>query len=821
MTHSYEILNFEANTPFRCRIHQIGHIGSHFHEYFEIIFILSGYCNITVEEQLYKLRPDDILIVESHTLHELHASDCVYVSVQLDQTSLEKNFANPLHPKFECNSQIPGKEKAFGQMRHLIALIVKNNADQRTGYELRNWIYVYQLMDILFTNFHVERSAALDKKNYRYATRMSEITHIVKEHYMEDLSLSALADMLHLSSPYLSKFFMDQFGMNYLSYLTEVRINHAVHELVHTEKNIEEISADSGFPNSHAFTKAFKKKYDMLPSAYRRSQLISETNTEKLPSLEQHDYMLGLKKHLETEWSETIVIPSVSTKGEFWLSSSTKSLSHTWKNVASVGQASDILLSDIQEMLRRLQSEIGYKYLFFNGIFSDDMHLYTVDDNNKPYYNFTYVDKVLDFLLKINMKPFMQLTYMPSALAKYPWNILFQHLVSEPKDNKLWCELVYTFMEHIISRYGIEEILTWKFSVWHQPDTPFRLYGFENNNDFFAFYQKTFQTVKGFNNDICFGLPATFYLNEQAHSNWYLTLLKWACEHECAPDFISFSFYDVKLSTGSNESRSTFGFVDPLVLNSQTNGLKEFIANVKQDLQTCGAQQIPIYVCEWNNTPSQQDLLNDTCYKSCYIVKNILENYDKLCGISYWSLTDLMTEAPLPDKLLYGGLGLFTKNGMPKPSYYSFCILNQLGDEFIAKGDNWYATRTSKDIRIIAYHYKHITPLYCTGERFDMTENDRYTMFEPSETLELNLQIHDMEDKEYMVTEYVLNRESGSLYDAWVKMGCIDPQSEQEMKLLGLKSIPSILKSKKAASEGTLTLKLRLDLLEVRLVIIK
>jgi xylan 1,4-beta-xylosidase len=102
-----------------------------------------------------------------------------------------------------------------------------------------------------------------------------------------------------------------------------------------------------------------------------------------------------------------------------------------------------------------------------------------------------------------------------------------------------------------------------------------------------------------------------------------------------------------------------------------------------------------------------------------------------------------------------------------------------------------------------------------------MTETDRYTMFEPSETLELNLQIHDMENKEYMVTEYVLNRESGSLYDAWVKMGCIDPQSEQEMKLLGFKSIPSILKSKKAASEGTLTLRLRLDLLEVRLIIIK
>jgi beta-xylosidase len=243
-------------------------------------------------------------------------------------------------------------------------------------------------------------------------------------------------------------------------------------------------------------------------------------------------------------------------------------------------------------------------------------------------------------------------------------------------------------MEHIISRYGIEEILQWKFSAWHLPDTPSRLYGFDAEKDFFVFYQKTFLTVKEFDSRICFGLPTTFYLNEHDHSNWYLTLLKWSLEHKCEPDFVSFSFYDVKLTTGRNSSLSTFGFVDSLVLN-------------------------------------------DTCYKSCYIVKNILENYDKLDGLSYWSLTDLMTEAPLPDALLYGGLGLFTKNGLPKASYYALCILRQLGDTFLAKGDGWFATKTSKDIRIMTYHYKHITALYSMGERFDMTYNNRYALRDP------------------------------------------------------------------------------------------
>jgi xylan 1,4-beta-xylosidase len=147
---------------------------------------------------------------------------------------------------------------------------------------------------------------------------------------------------------------------------------------------------------------------------------------------------------------------------------------------------------------------------------------------------------------------------MPSALAKHPWNMVFHHLVSEPKELALWCDLVSAFMEHVVSRYGIEEILQWKFSVWHLPDTPFRLYGFEQDKDFFVFYQKTFQTVKQFDRQICFGLPTTFYLNEYEHANWYLTLLQWSMEHQCIPDFVSFSFYDVKLTTGRNQSRSTF-----------------------------------------------------------------------------------------------------------------------------------------------------------------------------------------------------------------------------------------------------------------------
>ena len=259
MAQTYEISRFESNMPIRCYIHHIGHIAMHAHDFFEIIFILSGECSLNMDNHLYQLREDDVIIVEHHIPHELRSSECVYASVQLDQISLENHFSVPIHPTFECNSQISGKEKAYDQLRTKIAQIIKNNADKVFGYEIKNWIYVWELMEILYLNFRVDRSEAAEKRTYRYESRVYEISKIIKEHYTEDLTLSSLADMLHLSVPYLSKFFLEHFGVNFLTYLTQLRIKTAVFDLTNTEKTIEMIAVDAGFPNSNAFTSAFKK----------------------------------------------------------------------------------------------------------------------------------------------------------------------------------------------------------------------------------------------------------------------------------------------------------------------------------------------------------------------------------------------------------------------------------------------------------------------------------------------------------------------------------------------------------------------------------
>ncbi len=180
-----------------------------------------------------------------------------------------------------------------------------------------------------------------------------------------------------------------------------------------------------------------------------------------------------------------------------------------------------------------------------------------------------------------------------------------------------------------------------------------------------------------------------------------------------------------------------------------------------------------------------------------------------------------MGEAPQPKELFFGGLGLFTANGIPKASYHVFPLLRALGDTLLGTGEGWFVTRRGDDFQILLYHYRHFSRLYAKGERFDMTFTDRYTPFSPEQMLDVHLSIRDAGDAEYMVTETSVSRRSGSSFDQWVAMGAVEPEAQSELENLAARSVPTISKYVLSAENGTLRLDAMLDLLEVRLIEIR
>ena len=99
------------------------------------------------------------------------------------------------------------------------------------------------------------------------------IIRYLQEHLDKEISLNILADEFHLSSQYISQLFKSEIGVNFLAYLTSIRMERAKKLLLATSLSIGEISEKCGYADYRVFTKAFKKEEGSIPSQYRRNFL--------------------------------------------------------------------------------------------------------------------------------------------------------------------------------------------------------------------------------------------------------------------------------------------------------------------------------------------------------------------------------------------------------------------------------------------------------------------------------------------------------------------------------------------------------------------
>ena len=123
----------------------------------------------------------------------------------------------------------------------------------------------------------VSSAAEPEKQEERAITG---ITRYLQEHLAEEISLSVLAEQFHLNPQYISQLFKSEIGVNFLVYLTNIRMEKAKKLLLSTALSIAEVAEQSGYGDYRVFTKVFKKSEGVTPSQYRREFLDSaDTNT--------------------------------------------------------------------------------------------------------------------------------------------------------------------------------------------------------------------------------------------------------------------------------------------------------------------------------------------------------------------------------------------------------------------------------------------------------------------------------------------------------------------------------------------------------------
>ncbi|HYO20891.1 MAG TPA: hypothetical protein VER36_00710, partial [Flavisolibacter sp.] len=212
-----------------------------------------------------------------------------------------------------------------------------------------------------------------------------------------------------------------------------------------------------------------------------------------------------------------LLVPAL-LKAESWLPSTAfntpinarakgEAFKHFWSKCAGAGRACEGLRAGWLEQLKLAKEHCGFEYLRFHGLFHDDMFVYK-EVNGNPVYNWQYIDELFDRMLEIGIKPFVELGFMPKALASGErTQFWWKGNVSAPSDYNKWATLVGEFTKHCMSRYGLPEVKTWYFEVWNEPNL--RAFWDASKSEYFQLYKVSVNAIKAIDKNLRVGGPAT------------------------------------------------------------------------------------------------------------------------------------------------------------------------------------------------------------------------------------------------------------------------------------------------------------------------
>jgi xylan 1,4-beta-xylosidase len=336
-------------------------------------------------------------------------------------------------------------------------------------------------------------------------------------------------------------------------------------------------------------------------------------------------------------------------------------LSHFWEHTVGSDHAPIALRADWQRQLQRCHNELGFQYVRFHGLLSDDMGT-VVPAKNRLLYSFFNADKVFDFLLSIGMKPFVELSFMPTALASGTKTVFkYQANVTPPRDYKQWATLIQKLVKHWVQRYGVSEVREWFFEVWNEPNL--KSFWTGTQRDYFKLYRYTAEVIKKVDASLRVGGPAT------AKSQWIEEFVEFCDRNKVPADFITTHYYP---TDGFESDADT----EVQLFKSQRGIMRE----VAQDTRR-RARGRPVYYTEWNSSSDSRDPLHDESYAAAFAAATIMESKGLAEGYSFWTFSDIFEETYFPSFPFHGGFGLLSLHGIPKPTYRAFELLHDIGTE--------------------------------------------------------------------------------------------------------------------------------------------
>lgn len=774
---------------------------THFHQDLEIIYVLDGVVEIEIETEIYELKKGDFLLVNANKRHALRkkGGELLLASFQINFSMLSE-YLGTNQILFWCNT-IVDKSEAYDQLRRVLDRILNRfYKKEKEGALYLNSIY-YEALYLLANYFMIKSDdSRLKEQASPDNSRVFEIQNYVQSNYQKQISLNDLAKKLYLSNAYLSKYIKKRFGLSFLEYVNNIRLFHAVDELLYSEKKITRIALDNGFATTASFNKAFKDIYSMTPSAYRSS--IQKKEKEVVPEQEEVE---RIEKRVKDYLAGVVAVPDdVATKNMNVITvdaKQTTELEHCWSEIINIGNLAELLDSDMQKQILTMQEEIGFRFIRVWNIFVQDMY---EEKDGDWHYNFSRVDRALDFLVENQLKPYIELSFKPMNLS-YTINATLNEIDNEIifRDRDSYEKVMNDFAAHLINRYGMNEIESWYFEFWKDD----RLNMIEEDGRYFECFEIGYRALKNISDKMKVG-GAGFALGYDRYQ--YHTLIQNWKKRAIRPDFISVYAYSYLLI---QQDGVYFG-----KRSLDNNFVKNQLDIFKKELEEEQFEAAELHLTQWNFTISNRNCINDSCAQGAYIMKTCIESIGNVDKAGYWYGSDLHSEFYDTDSVLYGDNGLLTRDGIKKPSFYAFHFMNFVHEKMLGKSENALLSTNGRGSYTIACHNcKQFNYRYTMKEEMDIQITDIPELYEDMDAIHLKFKINNVENGEYVLRIFYVNQENGSIQDIWENMAYLKDLSKGEIDYMRRSAMPKVEMRKIQVEDGVLWVDTKLQAHEIRL----
>lgn len=778
---------------------------AHFHQEVELIYVLEGEMTLCVMERKYHLTRGDICVInsnEEHSFESLRETTTAHIFIKYQ---LIRSVYNGVSSFFFCNSASEDDER-YEELRELLNQLLKQRmlSEKEPENRSRDYEYLaafYKMLGYMTSQFikkmKTDTNMTVQQKSQ---LRILQIHEYIMNNYSQPISLKSLSDSLYLSEGYLSRYFKKHYNMSFTSYLRQIRLSNSMKELMYTDKTILEIVLDNGFSSVSFFNRVFKEEYGKSPSGVRNQAKEVEKGEPAFESIGINDklerFLYSIEGKEGKKRTKTVQKTFQITDGEF--------ISQFFNTAINIGQASDLLNHEVRKQLLQMKETMHFKYVRFWSLFSSQIMMRK--DARIGFYNFSYLDNILDFLVGNGLKPFFDMEEKIRRVNKTHKDFL----VYDKKDNQIesiqsWEEFIRQFITHLVRRYGLEEVNTWKLEMFFGG---YRIKNMDPIDSYFYIFKCSYSIIKKYAPSLEVGGCGFFpdylkHIKKKGRRFWEEWIQK-----APLPDFISFMIFAY---TADLEEMDHFD-----KKSGDPEYLKNNIRKMKEELKKYGLSNLKMYITEWNLTVSDRNKLNDNCFHGAYVIKNIIDVYGEVDMLCYFIGTDLYTEYSDTIWLMHGGQGLLTRNGITKPSGFAFRFLKKLKPYYIDKTDNCLLTTDRRNqYSLVCHNMKNLNYYYYLQSDETLDWEKLWKNFTDSNPLTLDLYLQGAQNGEYQMTIQKINEKSGSIQDIWADLEHIQDLSDSEIRYLHRAVVPRMLVKKFVVEDGHIHLELHMRANEI------